>query len=278
MGGPRTLPQALAAAARTAAGYCFVEGDADRWRSYAELLERARRVAGALAQAGVRRGDLAALVLPDAEQFLTTLCGASIAGATPASLSPPPTTSDLPRFLETTAVILRAAGARAVITTRTLAPSFLAARAACPELSLVLCAEDLDAAPLETGSAPALDDIAVVQFTSGSTSSPKGIALTHANLWANIEAFGGPSGVAASADDIGVSWLPLHHDMGLVGMALGALYSGRPCVLMPPETFVKRPAEWLRAIARHRATISFAPNFAYDLCISRVKEAGDLDL
>jgi fatty-acyl-CoA synthase len=72
-----------------------------------------------------------------------------------------------------------------------------------------------------------------------------------------------------------VSWLPLHHDMGLVGMALGPLYSSRPAVFLPTHVFVRRPAEWLRAISSHRATVSFAPNFAYDLCVRRVK---DVDL
>jgi fatty-acyl-CoA synthase len=104
------------------------------------------------------------------------------------------------------------------------------------------------------------------------------VALTHANVSANIDAFLGPSAVAASAADLGVSWLPLNHDMGLVGMALGALYTRRTCVLLPPESFVRRPAEWLRAITRHRATVSFAPNFAYDLCVRRVKDLAGLDL
>lgn len=274
----RTLPQALADGARAGAGYCFVSGEMDRWRSYADLHEASLRTAGALRAAGLRRGDLVGLVLPDAEQFLTTLFGASIAGVVPASIYPPATTSDLPRYLELTAAILRASGARAVVTCRALAPTFEQARAQCPELSLVLCAEDFDGAAVEPDGLPAIGDIAFVQFTSGSTSAPKGVALTHANVSANIDAFLGPSAVAASAEDVGVSWLPLNHDMGLVGMALGALYTRRSCVLMPPDLFVRRPTEWLRAITRHRATVSFAPNFAYDLCVRRVKDLSGLDL
>jgi fatty-acyl-CoA synthase len=274
----RTLPDALAQGAEADAGYCFVTGDGDRRRSYADLQQAARRTAGSLRAAGLRRGDLVGLVLPEAEQFLTTLFGASMAGLIPASIYPPSTTSDLPRYFELTAAILRASGARAVVTSRALAASFEDVRRLCPALSLILCADSLDGPDFEPERRPSLGDIAFVQFTSGSTSSPKGVALTHANVSANIDAFLGPSAVAASSADIGVSWLPLNHDMGLVGMALGALYTARTCVLLPPESFVRRPVEWLRAITRHRATVSFAPNFAYDLCVRRVKDLDGLDL
>jgi fatty-acyl-CoA synthase len=274
----RTLPEALADAARTDAGYRFHAGGVETARSYAEVRHEALRVARALKDAGLRRGDPIALVIPDGYQFLTALFGASIAQLIPASLYPPATTGDLPRYIELTAGILNAAEARAVVTSRALAPAFAEARAMCPHLSLILCRDDLDGSPDEPGSAPSLDDIAFVQFTSGSTSTPKGVVLSHANLAANIEAFAGPCGVGARADDVAVSWLPLNHDMGLVGMALGAVYSQRVSVLLTPQTFVKRPTEWLRAITRHRGSISFAPNFAYDLCVRRVKDVGGLDL
>jgi len=300
----RTLPDALAHAAGADAGYCFVANEGDRPRSYAELQTAALRVATSLCSSGLRRGDLVGLVLPDAEEFLTTLFGASIAGLIPASIHPPSATSDLPRYFELTASILRASGARAVVTNRALLPAFEDARRDCPDLTLILCADGLDGlsgsdprqppfgraqggpaalerpdlGALEPDRRPSLDDIAFVQFTSGSSSAPKGVALTHANVSANIDAFLGPSAVAASAADVGVSWLPLNHDMGLVGMALGALYTRRTCVLMPPEMFVRRPAEWLRAMTRHRATVSFAPNFAYDLCVRRIKDLAGLDL
>jgi len=183
----RTLPEALAYGAGADAGYCFVTGDGDRRRSYADLQQAALRTGGSLRAAGLRRGDLVGLVLPDAEQFLTTLFGASIAGLIPASIYPPSTTSDLPRYLQLTAAILRASGARAIVTSRALAPSFEDVRRLCPDLSQILCVESFDGAGLEPDWRPSLDDIAFVQFTSGSTSSPKGVALSHANLAANIE-------------------------------------------------------------------------------------------
>jgi len=118
--------------------------------------------------------------------------------------------------------------------------------------------------------APAIepDRIALLQYTSGSTGAPKGVAVTHANLLHNqamiARAFG------HSESTVFVGWLPLHHDMGLIGNVLQPLFLGIPCVLMAPESFVQKPVRWLEAITRYRATTSGAPNFAYDLCTRRV--------
>ena len=275
MSGVRTLAEALAWAARSDKGYTFVDAGTETQRSYAAIHDKSLGVARALRELGLGRGDLVALVIGDAERFLTTLFGASIAGVVPASLYPPATTSSLPQYLAATAGLLKSCGARAVVTTAALHPHFDALRTICPELSVVVAAETLDApasGPPATVATPGADDIAFVQFTSGSTTTPKGVVVTHRNLSANIEAFSGLAGVGASESDTAVSWLPLYHDMGLVGMAIGALYTRVPSVLLTPQTFVKRPIEWLRAISRHGGTISFAPNFAYDLSVRRVKD------
>jgi fatty-acyl-CoA synthase len=273
---PRTLPDALAEAARADAGYWFLAAGEETYRSYAEVWTASCRVARSLAEAGLSRGDLVAIVLPDAEAFLITLFAVSMAGLIPASMPVPATTGDLARYLDLATGILRASGATAIVTTKLFAAAFERIRGASLELKRVLAREDLDAPPIEPDSYPDLDAIAFVQFTSGSTSSPKGVALSHRNLSANVDAINGPAGLMTSATDVGVSWLPLNHDMGLIGMALGPLYAARPGVLLPAQTFVKRPAEWLRAIARFRGTISFAPTFGYDLCVRRVK-AADLE-
>ena len=126
----RTLPEALAEAARAGAGYCFAVNGVDKHRTYADVRLASFRIARALRESGLRRGDLVALVLSDAEQFLETLFGASLAGVIPASLYPPASTSgELSRYMELTAGILRASGARAVVTSRVLAPAFDALRA-----------------------------------------------------------------------------------------------------------------------------------------------------
>jgi fatty-acyl-CoA synthase len=272
MPNPRTLPDALAHAARADAGYWFISGGAENYRSYADVRTSSCRVARSLLEAGLRREDLVAIVLPDAEAFLTTLFGASMAGLVPASMPVPAATGDLARYLDLATGILRASDAKAIVTTKAFAAAFERIRGSCPTLALVLAREDLDAPAIEPDTRPALDAIALVQFTSGSTASPKGIALSHLNVSANVDAINGPAGLMTSAADVGVSWLPLNHDMGLVGMALGPLYSARPAVLLPANAFVKRPVEWLRAIGRFRGTVSFAPNFAYDLCVRRVKD------
>jgi fatty-acyl-CoA synthase len=272
MAGLRTLPEALADASQTDQGFVFIADGGDVRRSFADLRRESLGVANALRAHGLRSGDLVAIVVADAEPFLTALFGVSLAGLVPASLYPPATTSDLPRYVEQTAGILRAAGARALITTAALQPCFEPLRVQCPDLEFIFARDALEGSREEIAAHIVLDDLALVQFTSGSTSAPKGVALTHRSVAANITAINGPGGIDVQPDDSGLSWLPLYHDMGLIGMTLGALYSGRPTALLPPQTFVKRPVTWLRAISQRRSTVSFAPNFAYDLCVRRIKD------
>src|SRR5439155_8519217 len=131
---PRTLPEALAEAARANAGYYFLSGGTDTYRSYADMHAAACRVARSLADSGLQRGDLVGLILGDAEAFLTALVGAMMAGVVPASLYPPSSIGDLSRYIDLTATILRSSGARAVIADRTLAPHLDAVRETCPAL------------------------------------------------------------------------------------------------------------------------------------------------
>jgi 1-acyl-sn-glycerol-3-phosphate acyltransferase len=143
--------------------------------------------------------------------------------------------------------------------------------AAVAPLDNAIRSQALRAAPVhETAPGRDADAVALIQYTSGSTGDPKGVVLTHANLLANIRALG--RALAVRPEDVCVSWLPLYHDMGLIGAWLGSLYHGIPVVLMSPLAFLARPARWLATLSRHRGTISAAPNFAFDLCVKRITD------
>ena len=122
------------------------------------------------------------------------------------------------------------------------------------------------------------DDVAYIQYTSGSTSSPKGVVISHRNVVSNQRMI--QSAFRTSEGSVVVSWLPHFHDMGLVGVVQHAVYAGMSVVLMAPLDFIRRPAQWLRAISKYRASISGGPNFAYDLCVERIKDeaVSELDL
>ena len=122
------------------------------------------------------------------------------------------------------------------------------------------------------------DDVAYIQYTSGSTSSPKGVVISHRNVLSNQRMI--QSAFRTSETSVVVSWLPHFHDMGLVGVVQHAVYAGMSVVLMAPLDFIRRPAQWLRAISKYRASISGGPNFAYDLCVERIKDevVSELDL
>lgn len=118
---------------------------------------------------------------------------------------------------------------------------------------------------------PQDDEIAFLQYTSGSTSTPKGVMVSHHNLMVNARAF--EEGMSINADDIFVSWLPLYHDMGLIGGLLQPIHRGIPAILMTPKFFIERPVRWLEVISHYRATVSGAPNFAFQLCVERVRSS-----
>lgn len=139
----------------------------------------------------------------------------------------------------------------------------------------LLCVDTLDAALADGWIAPDLEDdhIAFLQYTSGSTALPKGVQVSHGNLVANELLIRHGFGIDLNPDDVIVSWLPLYHDMGLIGGLLQPVFSGVPCVLMSPAYFLGRPLRWLEAISEYGGTISGGPDFAYRLCSERVSES-----
>jgi len=269
--GTGTVSDALLRAAATSRGIRAIEHDGlPLPLSYETLLADALRIAGALHARGLEPGDRVALVMPEVSDFIRALFGISAAGLVPVPLCPPAQAGDLPTFARQSRHILAASRAAAVVTSAGVAPLLDVADLPCA--ARVLPIDELRGGPaLARPEAVPPDTPALLQFTSGSTAAPKGVVLTHANLQANIHAIMGPQGLAAEPDDVGVSWLPLYHDMGLIGMLLTAVYSMADTVIMSPVLFLKRPTAWLEAISTYRGTVSFAPNFAYELCLRRVK-------
>ena len=283
-----TIADALVAAASSDRGVRAIEHDGRASvLAYKTLLAESLQIAGALHARGLTTGNRVALVIPEVADFIRVFFGISIAGLVPVPLCPPAQAGDLPTFARQSQHILDASRASAVVTTADVEPLLVNPVRLKPDptntadpIKTVLV-DELRAGPsLTRPIAVPVEAPALLQFTSGSTAAPKGVVLTHANLHANISAIVGPRGLAVTDSDIGVSWLPLYHDMGLIGMLFSAVYSGNDVVILSPVLFLKRPTAWLEAMSTYRGTVSFAPNFAYDLCLRRVKpsQVNALDL
>lgn len=243
--------------------------------TYRMLQSNAQRLAAGLLAQRLQGGDRVAIMLPTGSDFFTAFYGALYAGCVPVPLYPPTRPSQIEDHMRRIAGIISNAGAVLLITDERAKPLGHLLRAQCRSLRGVVTAADLHGPDtFQLPPPPIGSDIAFLQYTSGSTGNPKGVVLTHANLLANLRAMEQASGVTAG--DIFVSWLPLYHDMGLIGACMGSLFIGFRLVLMSPLAFLTRPARWLKTIHRHRATISAAPNFAYELCAGKLNDR-DLD-
>jgi amino acid adenylation domain-containing protein len=258
----------------------LVDGEAEGGSlTYGELDRRARGVAAALASA-VRPGDRALLLYPQGLDFIAAFFGCLYAGvvAVPAY---PPRPND--RSQSRLRAIAHDATPRAALTTEAILAGAVEPRgllAVAPELTgLRWIPTDALGAP-GGGAFPAEPDpesVAFLQYTSGSTAAPKGVMVTHANLLHNERMIGAAFGM--DEDSVVVGWLPLYHDMGLIGNVLQPIHAGGRCVLMSPVAFLQRPMRWLEAIDRYRATTSGGPNFAYELCARKAGATlGGLDL
>ena len=239
--------------------------------TYEALHREASAVATGLLARDVAPGDTVAIMLPTSREYFTTFAGVVLAGAVPVPIYPPARKSQLADHLRRHTGILGNARAGLLVTVPEALPLGRLLRANVETLRHVVVPESLVDA---TGGAlprTRSADLAMVQYTSGSTGQPKGVALTHANLLANIRAMGQAS--AVSSEDTFVSWLPLYHDMGLIGAWLSSLYFAVPLVVMAPQMFLTRPSRWLRAIHANRGTISAGPNFAYELCLNKIPDA-----
>lgn len=237
---------------------------------YQTLRDDALVAAGALRDQGVGRGSSVALMLPTGRDYFTAFFGALFAGGVPVPVYPPTRRAQIEEHLRRHVSILDNAEAVVLVTvaearrlSRLISPQI-------PTLRRVLTPSDLRGGPPAKPAAPGPDDVALLQYTSGSTGDPKGVVLSHANLLANIGAMGSIGEV--SPTDVFVSWLPLYHDMGLIGAWLTSLRFAFPLVVMSPLSFLARPARWLRAIHEHGGTISGGPNFGFELCLRRIDD------
>lgn len=238
--------------------------------TYGLLLQSSLQVAYALRQLGLKDGETVAIMQPTNPGFFYTFFGTLLAGGIPVPIYPPFRMHMLEVYAKTEAHILRSAEVRILVTFEQAEKLSRLLQGFVPSLKRVVTVHELMQARVLTKTFAAKpDDFAFIQYTSGSTAEPKGVLLTHYNLLTNIRAYG--KSIRAAPDDVVVSWLPLYHDMGLIGMWLGSLYHGVPLVLLAPFTFLNRPERWLWAIHYHRGTISGAPNFAYELCIRKIE-------
>ncbi|HEX8439827.1 AMP-binding protein, partial [Archangium sp.] len=241
-----------------------------RHLDFAGLDGRARAIAATL-QRHARSGERALLLYPYGLDYIAAFFGALYAGVVAVPVYPPDPTR-LSRTLPRLRAIAQDAQATLVLTLGSIRDLVEGLARHAPELAALRWVATDELVPdVERDWRPpeaTPDSLAFIQYTSGSTSVPKGVLLTHANLLHNESilqrAFG------STEDSVGVSWLPLYHDMGLIGCVLQAVYVGFPLVLMPPEAFLQKPLRWLRAISRYRATHSGGPNFAFDLCVRKV--------
>jgi fatty-acyl-CoA synthase len=271
-----TLNDMLFAAAQTRVSLVFVNRkEQDLHVPMAGIRERALLIAADLRSRGVRKGDRVALVLPTCPEFVECFFGVLCAGAIPVPLYPPVRLGRLEEYRRNTTAMLQAVDAVLVVTEQRIRRFLgVAVDISAPRLGCVTASSlggtDSDKVEVEVEVSP--DDIALIQFSSGTTHDPKPVALTHANLLSNLAAINRYLTDKGAPGPVGVTWLPLYHDMGLIGNLLSAFYVPSPLVLLSPELFVAVPAAWLRAVSRHQGTVSAAPNFAFGLCLKRIRD------
>lgn len=257
-------------------GFTFLDRDQkEQYFSFEQMREEAMRRAAHLRQYGLKQGDRLAMVMPDGEDFVPTFLAAVWAGIVPVPLYPPLSLGKLDSYIETLVGILTKAKVSHIATNAKLQQVLWSGLSKVPSLKGVVVAEELRGpAPEGVSQDPAQvkgDDLCFLQFTSGSTSTPKGVAVTHENLRANAWAIM-RDGLATDTDvDRGISWLPLYHDMGLIGFVIAPMFHRVSVTFIPTLTFVRNATVWLEAIHRFKGTITFAPNFAYALAAKRAK-------
>jgi len=260
------------------------QGEHSHTLTFGELYTAAQKCAEELGRRGAPPGGRISLMLPTSRQFFICYAGILLAGAVPVPIYPPFRADRIEEYAERQSAILNNAEVCLLLTFRRAEAVAKLLKPRVKSLLGVVDAEKLlEAAekepPPAPGALPAFlsgsrvrkgSDIALLQYTSGSTGDPKGVTLTHANLLANMRAIA--EAVQMGPNDVGVSWLPLYHDMGLIGAWLTLLLHGVPLVVMSPLAFLTRPERWLQAVSKYKGTIGAAPNFAFELCVRKISD------
>jgi len=235
---------------------------------YGQLWRESERYAAGLRRFGVERGDKVGLIYPTCAEFFYTFFGALRLGAVPVPLYPT-------LGVEATANVLRDSEAKAVVTIGWFRPGVEESAAGAANIRHILEPADLEAdAPVPPFPAIREDDLAFIQYTSGSTEQPRGVALSHANVCRTVEFMA--EAAQLSREDTVVSWLPLYHDMGLIGCAFTPPTTGAPLYLLPPD--LKNPRDWLALVTRVRATFTVSPDFGYRNCVRNIADTAGIEL
>lgn len=240
---------------------------------YGRLYEFALKTAQGLQAYGLNPQETVAIMLPTGESFFYAFFGILLAGGIPVPIYPPFRPDRIEEYAKREAKILHNAEVRILISFSRVQALNKILKSFIPSLKAVVTVEHLILKKNPNGfQEPVVrqNDPALIQYTSGSTGDPKGVLLAHENLLSNIKAVN--EAIQITPKDVGVSWLPLYHDMGLIGAWLGPLYFGIPVTIMSPISFLNHPERWLWTIHYHRATLSAGPNFAYELCVSKIDD------
>jgi 1-acyl-sn-glycerol-3-phosphate acyltransferase len=254
------------------------DGETPEAVTYGELWNGARRIEAGLRSLDLELGCPVAIMLPSGRSYFESFMGTLMASAVAVPLYPPTRLHRIEEHVRRQARIMANARTSVLVAFDEVKKIGGLLKSLVPDLRTVAIPSDLTRPTGDERLKIRSGDLALLQYTSGSTGDPKGVMLTHANLLANIRTMIQASG--ATPAETFVSWLPLYHDMGLIGAWLGIMFLGARLILMSPVTFMGRPVRWLRAISAWNGTISAAPNFAYDLCATKLDDADlkDLDL
>jgi len=280
-GGFSTLSEGLDFAARGGTGFNFYapRGRLEQVLSYADLRERALVTAGRLAAAGIARGDRVAIVAETGPDFMAAFFACQYAGVIPCPMPYPMHIGGRDAYVARIAAMMRAAHVRAALGPADLS-GHLADAALAAGVSMVLTHDELRGLPEKAGAIAPFrpDEVAYIQYSSGSTSDPKGVLISQRAICANTRGIL-EHGMRMRIDDRAFSWLPLYHDMGLVGFCLSPVMGQVTVDYLATPAFARRPVLWLTLMSQNRNTVCYAPSFGYDLAARRVNgKAKELDL